>query len=95
MIFRKLVERIASVCAGTDSPRLVVDAMVQVLNQKFASESAPPLVGAHSVSAESDAAKREFLTAMHDFSSAPLFGDVRMLHNDRLSESPSQPETGL
>ena len=81
----KARRRTASVCAGTDSPRLVVEALVDALNEMFQAETkALPLVAAHAFSAESDPAKQGFLAVMHDFKSAPLFGDVRTLHNIRL-----------
>jgi len=67
---------LASICAGTDSARLVLEELVDLFSDKFPDVS---VVFRHAFSSELDPKKREFLIDMFSMSSDPdgqLFGDV-------------------
>jgi hypothetical protein len=80
---------LASVCAGTDSPRIVLNTIMQVLTdrlgKKFKDDTPPEMV--HAFSSEINEHKRDFLKRMYN--SQPerekLFGDVRQVSQ---SEAP-------
>ena len=91
-------------CAGTDSPRLVIDQLLTTLVYKFSNDFKEALDFSHPVhafSAEVASDKCVFLRGMYDYkSSEQLYGGVRTLskstvldyskkEDDELKEAPS------
>ena len=94
--------RVASFCAGTDAPRLVIDELCSNLAAYLHQRFAPPGSnlpthpdGLHAFAAELDEDKRAFLRDQYDYreGSAKLFGDVRSL-GEEVAREYSQNEQG-
>jgi hypothetical protein len=82
----------ASVCAGTDSPRLVFDAFARVCNsEEFSPYFNQPISASHCFSGEIVPAKRDFLAKVYQYQQQDLlFSDVRGL-GGKTAENYMQP----